>query len=80
MPADPCRLALQIGYGATILSFLGGVHWGLAMTNVGGEALLLLARLVGREIGQVGAGGRGTGVCWEGGCARRRATVCAGSF
>lgn len=28
----------QIGYGATILSFLGGVHWGLAMTNVGGEA------------------------------------------
>lgn len=27
----------QIGYGATILSFLGGVHWGLAMTNVGGE-------------------------------------------
>ena len=28
---------LQVGYGATILSFLGGVHWGLAMTNVGGE-------------------------------------------
>lgn len=27
----------QIGYGATILSFLGGVHWGLAMTNVGGQ-------------------------------------------
>lgn len=27
---------LQVGYGATILSFLGGVHWGLAMTNVGG--------------------------------------------
>lgn len=38
--ADPQLLAspglLQIGYGATILSFLGGVHWGLAMTNVGG--------------------------------------------
>lgn len=30
-------LDLQVGYGATILSFLGGVHWGLAMTNVGGE-------------------------------------------
>lgn len=27
----------QVAYGATILSFLGGVHWGLAMTNVGGE-------------------------------------------
>lgn len=38
---DPALLAnpglLQVGYGATILSFLGGVHWGLAMTNVGGE-------------------------------------------
>lgn len=38
---DPGMLAnpglLQVGYGATILSFLGGVHWGLAMTNVGGE-------------------------------------------
>jgi hypothetical protein len=25
---------LQIGYGATILSFLGGCHWGLAMTSL----------------------------------------------
>lgn len=25
---------LQIAYGATILSFLGGVHWGLAMTSL----------------------------------------------
>jgi len=25
---------LQIAYGATILSFLGGVHWGLAMTSI----------------------------------------------
>lgn len=25
---------LQVGYGATIISFLGGVHWGLAMTNL----------------------------------------------
>ena len=37
---EPSLLAnaglLQVGYGATILSFLGGVHWGLAMTNVGG--------------------------------------------
>ena len=37
---EPSMLAstglLQVGYGATILSFLGGVHWGLAMTNVGG--------------------------------------------
>lgn len=26
--------ALQVGYGATIISFLGGVHWGLAMTSL----------------------------------------------
>jgi len=25
---------LQVGYGATIISFLGGVHWGLAMTSL----------------------------------------------
>lgn len=25
---------LQVGYGATIISFLGGVHWGLAMTSI----------------------------------------------
>ena len=25
---------LQVGYGAAILSFLGGVHWGLAMTTL----------------------------------------------
>ena len=26
--------ALQVSYGATIISFLGGVHWGLAMTSL----------------------------------------------
>lgn len=41
-PLSPAQMLanpglLQVGYGATILSFLGGVHWGLAMTNVGGE-------------------------------------------
>ena len=25
---------LQVAYGATIISFLGGVHWGLAMTSL----------------------------------------------
>ncbi len=38
-PSLPDRAGvLQVGYGATIISFLGGVHWGLAMTNVGGAA------------------------------------------
>ncbi|KAI3434799.1 hypothetical protein D9Q98_002857 [Chlorella vulgaris] len=44
---DPAMLAatglLQVGYGATILSFLGGVHWGLAMTNVGGDLAFKMA-------------------------------------
>ncbi|GAB4815565.1 hypothetical protein N2152v2_002611 [Parachlorella kessleri] len=35
---------LQIGYGATILSFLGGVHWGVAMTNIGGAVGARLAQ------------------------------------
>ena len=30
------RTALQISYGASILSFLGAVHWGLAMAAGGG--------------------------------------------
>lgn len=52
-PLTSAALAiLQIGYGATILSFLGGVHWGLAMTNVGGEPLFLMAQLMGRKVGQ----------------------------
>ncbi|EFN57231.1 hypothetical protein CHLNCDRAFT_143716 [Chlorella variabilis] len=44
---EPSMLAstglLQVGYGATILSFLGGVHWGLAMTNVGGDVAFRMA-------------------------------------
>ena len=37
MPADIVANAalLQIGYGATIASFLGGIHWALAMANHG---------------------------------------------
>jgi Protein of unknown function (DUF3429) len=33
LPADVVQHAalLQLGYGATILSFLGGVHWGIAL-------------------------------------------------
>ncbi len=31
--ASDCA-TLQLSYGATILSFLGGVHWGLAMTSL----------------------------------------------
>lgn len=42
---------LQVGYGATILSFLGGVHWGLAMTNVGGEEAPCLAAGTGLDGG-----------------------------
>ncbi|BDA47546.1 probable transmembrane protein 69 at C-terminar half [Coccomyxa sp. Obi] len=30
---------LQIGYGATIASFLGGIHWAMAMAEYGGRAL-----------------------------------------
>lgn len=44
---EPAMLAnpglLQVAYGATILSFLGGVHWGVAMTNIGGAAGAKLA-------------------------------------
>ncbi|KAF2207053.1 hypothetical protein CERZMDRAFT_63053 [Cercospora zeae-maydis SCOH1-5] len=29
---------LQIGYGATIISFLGAIHWGLEWAKFGGEA------------------------------------------
>lgn len=29
----PLAVQAQMGYGAVILSFLGGVHWGLAMTD-----------------------------------------------
>jgi hypothetical protein len=28
--------AVQIGYGATILSFLGAIHWGFEFANLGG--------------------------------------------
>lgn len=29
---------LQIGYGATIASFLGGIHWAMAMAEYGGAS------------------------------------------
>lgn len=31
--------ALQIGYGASIASFLGGIHWALAMANYGRKGI-----------------------------------------
>lgn len=33
---------LLLGYGAVILSFLGGVHWGLAMQSPGGRTVGML--------------------------------------
>ena len=38
LPADLVQNAalLQLGYGASIASFLGGVHWGMAMGEYGG--------------------------------------------
>ncbi|WP_114395684.1 DUF3429 domain-containing protein [Oleisolibacter albus] len=35
----PIAVQAQMGYGAVILSFLGGVHWGLAMTGAGVAAV-----------------------------------------
>ena len=37
---------VQVAYGATILSFLGGVHWGVAMTPVGGQVRLLVSSYI----------------------------------
>lgn len=37
---------VQVAYGATILSFLGGIHWGVAMTPVGGQ---IAAKLSGER-------------------------------
>ena len=39
LPADLVANAalLQIGYGASIASFLGGIHWAMAMAEYGGE-------------------------------------------
>lgn len=31
---------LQIGYGATIASFLGGIHWAMAMAEYGGASTI----------------------------------------
>lgn len=31
---------LQVAYGASIASFLGGIHWAMAMAEYGGESLL----------------------------------------
>ena len=38
MPADLVASAalLQLGYGASIASFLGGIHWAMAMAGYGG--------------------------------------------
>lgn len=40
LPLGPAVLALSavLAYGAAILSFLGGVRWGLAVAQVGGPA------------------------------------------
>ena len=32
---------VQIGYGASIASFLGGIHWALAMANYGEKFFLM---------------------------------------
>ena len=39
LPADLVANAalLQLGYGASIASFLGGIHWAMAMAEYGGE-------------------------------------------
>lgn len=39
LPADLVASAglLQIGYGASIASFLGGIHWAMAMAHYGGK-------------------------------------------
>ena len=36
LPANVYALQVQMLYAATILSFLGAVHWGLALANYGG--------------------------------------------
>ncbi|EWY40498.1 hypothetical protein N825_35050 [Skermanella stibiiresistens SB22] len=36
LPANVYALQVQVLYAATILSFLGAVHWGLALANHGG--------------------------------------------
>jgi hypothetical protein len=45
LPMLPAELVanaalLQIGYGATIASFLGGIHWAMAMAEYGGAPRL----------------------------------------
>lgn len=47
MPADLVANAglLQVAYGATIASFLGGVHWGTAMGGFGGGMVYLLGQV-----------------------------------
>ena len=39
LPADLIQNAalLQVAYGASIASFLGGIHWAMAMAEYGGE-------------------------------------------
>lgn len=51
MPADIVANAalLQLTYGASIASFLGGVHWSLAMVNFTGRHNLVCMCLNGRS-------------------------------
>ena len=39
LPADLVQHAalLQVAYGANIASFLGGIHWAMAMAEYGGK-------------------------------------------
>jgi Protein of unknown function (DUF3429) len=42
-PADRSRsMAALLGYGATILSFLGAIHWGFAMRDASAQSRSLL--------------------------------------
>ena len=48
LPADLVASAalLQLGYGASIASFLGGIHWALAMAEYGGTRSASQALLI----------------------------------
>ncbi len=37
-PAEPMAVRALAAYAATIVSFLGGIHWGLVMARAGGAA------------------------------------------
>lgn len=44
LPVDLLQNAalLQVAYGASIASFLGGIHWAMAMAEYGGQMNLFL--------------------------------------